>query len=156
MIVSANAYCAGRTRTPGRGIPPIVEAEVNAAVGRFQARHGLTPDGALGPRTIAALQVPVATRARQITLALERLRWLPDLGARRVVVVNIPMFRLWAWEAGQLGAPPARSMEVIVGRAMRNETPVFLSTMDHLIFRPYWNVPVSIVREEVLPAIMQA
>lgn len=123
------------------------------AVRRFQARHGLTADGTIGARTVAALQVPVAFRADQIALALERLRWLPDLGRRRVVAVNIPMFRLWAWEAGPLEAPPVLTMEVIVGRALRHETPVFVETLDHLIFRPYWNVPTSIVRDEVLPAI---
>jgi L,D-transpeptidase YcbB len=123
------------------------------AVRRFQARHGLTADGTIGARTVAALQVPVAARAEQMVLALERLRWLPDLGRRRVVAVNIPMFRLWAWEAGPLEAPPVLTMEVIVGRALRHETPVFVETLDHLIFRPYWNVPTSIVRDEVLPAI---
>lgn len=132
---------------------PIYDQRLSAAVARFQARHGLAPDGALGPRTIAALQVPVSTRVQQITLALERLRWLPDLGTRRVVVVNIPMFHAWAWEAGQLAAPPARSMAVIVGRAMRTQTPVFVATLGHVVFRPYWNVPASIVRGEVLPAI---
>lgn len=131
----------------------VYQEPLVAAVRRFQTRHGLTPDGALGARTIAALQVPIAARAEQIALALERLRWLPDLGTRRVVAVNIPMFRLWAWEAGPLEAPPVRSMEVIVGRAIRHETPVFVETMDHVIFRPYWNVPSSIVRDEVLPAI---
>lgn len=123
------------------------------AVRRFQLRHGLAVDGALGERTAAALAVPVATRADQIALALERLRWLPDLGTRPVILVNIPMFRLWAWDAGALARPPARSMEVIVGRAMRTETPVFVATMDHVIFRPYWNVPASMVRGEVLPAL---
>lgn len=123
-----------------------------SSVRRFQSRHGLTPDGTIGPRTVAAFQVPVATRTEQITLALERLRWLPDLGTRRVVVVNIPMFRLWAWEAGLLDGPPVQTMPVIVGRAMRHHTPVFVETLDHLIFRPYWNVPTSILRNEVLPA----
>lgn len=131
----------------------IYGAPLVAAVRRFQARHGLTADGTIGTRTVAALQVPVASRADQIALALERLRWLPDLGTRRVVAVNIPMFRLWAWEAGELDAPPVATMEVIVGRALRHETPVFVETLDHLIFRPYWNVPVSIVHNEVLPAI---
>ncbi len=123
------------------------------AVRRFQRRHGLTPDGAIGGRTLAALQVPLATRVQQIELALERLRWLPDLGTRPVVAVNIPMFRLWAWDAGGLGAPPAVSMAVIVGRARRTETPQFTATMTQVIFRPYWNVPASILRDEVLPAV---
>ncbi len=141
---------------PSAAPPPgtaIYGEPLVTAVRRFQARHGLTPDGTIGARTVAALQVPVAARAEQIVLALERLRWLPDLGPRRVVAVNIPMFRLWAWEAGQLDAPPVATMEVIVGRALRHETPVFVETLDHVIFRPYWNVPVSIVRNEVLPAL---
>jgi len=120
---------------------------------RFQGRHGLTSDGAIGTRTVAALQVPAAARADQIALALERLRWLPDLGTRRVVAVNIPMFRLWAWEPGPLDEAPVFATDVIVGRAVRTETPVFVETLDHVIFRPYWNVPSSIVRDEVLPAI---
>ncbi len=124
-----------------------------SAVRRFQGRHGLTPDGTIGARTVAALQVPVAARADQIVLALERLRWLPDLGTRRVVAVNIPMFRLWAWEPGPLDQAPVFATDVIVGRAVRTETPVFVETLDHVIFRPYWNVPPSIVRDEVLPAI---
>lgn len=125
------------------------------AVRRFQLRHGLTPDGALGGRTLAALQVPLATRVQQIELALERLRWLPELGRRPIVAVNIPMFRLWAWDVGGLDAPPAVSMAVIVGRARRTETPLFTATMTQVIFRPYWNVPASILRNETLPAVRQ-
>jgi len=68
-------------------------------VARFQTRHGLTADGVLGARTLAALSVTPSARASQIAIALERLRWLPDLGTRRVVAVNIPMFELWAWDA---------------------------------------------------------
>lgn len=131
----------------------IYDEPLVTAVRRFQTRHGLTADGTIGTRTVAALQVPVASRADQIALALERLRWLPDLGTRRVVVVNIPMFRLWTWDAGPLDVPPVATMGVIVGRAQVHETPVFVETLDHLIFRPYWNVPASIVRDEVLPAI---
>ena len=65
---------------------------------RFQTRHGLEPDGVLGKSTQAALRVPLAMRVRQIELALERLRWVPHLGDKRFVAVNIPMFRLWAWD----------------------------------------------------------
>lgn len=128
------------------------DAATADAVAHFQRRHGLQADGRLGPRTLAALQVSPAERATAIALALERLRWLPDLGGRRTVAVNIPMFQLAAWEAGRLNAAPAFTMDVIVGRAATTETPVFVETMDHLIFRPYWNVPPSILDAEVLPA----
>lgn len=121
------------------------------AVRRFQARHGLAPDGVLGRATRAALQVPAARRVRQIELALERMRWLPHLGGRRFVAINIPMFRLWAVDPA-LAAPPLE-MDVIVGRALDTRTPVFMEQMRYLVFRPYWNVPRSIVRNEILPAL---
>ena len=123
------------------------------AVRRFQARHGLEADGVIGRATLAALDVAPARRVRQIELAMERLRWLPHRSGRPFIAINIPMFRLWAWEAGAAESAPTLRMGVIVGRAMRTNTPVFADEMTHLIFRPYWNVPRSILRNEVLPAV---
>ncbi len=124
-----------------------------AALRRFQTRHGLEADGVLGRATLAALAVAPASRVRQIELAMERLRWLPRRTGRLFVAINIPMFRLWAWDGASPEASPALAMGVIVGRAMRTQTPVFADEMTHLVFRPYWNVPRSILRNEVLPAI---
>lgn len=118
---------------------------------RFQQRHGLEPDGVIGRATHAALRVPIAWRARQIELALERLRWMPDLGPGRTVILNIPMFRLWALDAPD--AAPALTMRAIVGRALKTTTPVFADEIQYLIFRPYWNIPRSILVNEVLPAV---
>ena len=122
-------------------------------VKRFQVRHGLEPDGVLGSATQAALQVPLAWRVRQIELALERLRWLPHLGAERFLAVNIPMFHLWGWDSIPADGAPSFGMGVIVGRALDTKTPVFVEEMRYLIFRPYWNIPASITRHEVLPAL---
>jgi murein L,D-transpeptidase YcbB/YkuD len=124
-----------------------------SAVQRFQARHGLAVDGVIGRETFAALRVPLAWRARQIELSLERLRWLPHLQHQRLVAVNVPMFRLAAWDVFPGEGSPALTTEVIVGRALRTQTPVFADQMRYLIFRPYWNVPASIVRGEILPAV---
>lgn len=62
------------------------------------------------------------------------------------------MFRLWAWDAVD-GRPPAFGMDAIVGRASRTQTPVFMEDLREVIFRPYWNVPPSILRGEILPAL---
>ena len=119
-----------------------------AAVAGFQARHGLAVDSAVGPRTRAALAVPAASRARQIAANLERYRWLPpDLGRRRIVV-NIPAFRLDAWD----GERRALRMRVVVGRELvSRRTPVFSDSMSYVQFGPYWNVPRGIAVEEILP-----
>ena len=128
------------------------DATLAEGVSRFQNRHGLAADGVIGRATLAALNVPLAHRVQQLELALERLRWLPDLGARPFVGINIPMFRLWAWDpAAPAGA--LISMRVVVGRALNTQTPVLLEEMRYLVFRPYWNVPRSIVRNEMLPAL---
>ena len=131
----------------GRYAGPLVDA-----VTRFQIRHGLVPDGVLGASTFAAMHTPLAWRVRQIELGLERLRWLPHAGEGRLVLVNIPMFRLWAWNARLRGAP-AMSSDVIVGRAFRTRTPLFVEALREVIFRPYWTVPASILRNEILPQV---
>jgi murein L,D-transpeptidase YcbB/YkuD len=141
---------------PDQAAPPAsarYEGAIVEGVKRFQTRHGLEPDGVIGRRTQAALDVPVAGRVRQIELALERLRWLPDLGDRRFAAINIPMFRLWVWDSIPPDGAPAFGMGVIVGRALDTETPVFVEDMRELIFKPYWNVPSSILREEILPIL---
>jgi murein L,D-transpeptidase YcbB/YkuD len=136
------------TQEPGR-----YEGRIIDGVKHFQIRHGLEPDGVLGQNTMAALRVPLTSRVRLIELALERLRWLPHLGDERLIALNIPMFRLWAWDTIPPDGTPLFGMDVIVGRALSTQTPVFVAEMDEVIFRPYWNVPRSILRHEVLPRI---
>ena len=122
-------------------------------VKRFQIRHGLQADGVIGKGTQAALRVPLSLRVRQIELALERLRWLPHIGDERLLLVNIPMFQLWGWDSIPPIEAPTFGMGVIVGRALNTQTPVFAEEMRYLIFRPYWNVPSSILRKEILPTL---
>ena len=119
-----------------------------AAVKRFQARHGLDPDGVVGWRTVAALNEPVEARIRQIELNLERWRWLArDLGQRHIRV-NIADYSLEVVEKGEV----VLAMPVIVGTTYR-KTPVFSAQMTYLEFAPYWTVPPTILREDKLPAI---
>jgi len=96
---------------------------------------------------------PDSSAVHKIELAMERLRWLSELGSGRLLVVNIPMFRLWAFEKDRLDGMPSLDMGVIVGRAQTTRTPVFVSDMRSVVFRPFWNVPDSILRKEILPAV---
>jgi murein L,D-transpeptidase YcbB/YkuD len=132
---------------------PAYDGAVVEAVRHFQMRHGLDQDGVIGARTQAALRVPLAWRVRQIELAMERLRWLPHLNPDRFLAVNIPMFRLWVWDSIPPNGAPSFGMDVIVGRDLNRQTPVFVEEMEYLVFRPYWNVPASILRGEILPAL---
>jgi L,D-transpeptidase YcbB len=129
------------------------EGALVEAVRRFQARHELEPDGLIGPGTLAALNVPYAIRARQIALAMERLRVLPPLGRQRFIVVNIPAFRLFAFDSvGGTGAPTLQ-MKVVTGKALDTRTPVLFEELRYIEFRPYWNVPRSILVKELLPLL---
>jgi L,D-transpeptidase YcbB len=124
------------------------------AVRRFQARHGLAPDGALGKDTVVELQKPLASRVLQIELAMERLRWLPDITAKSIIAINIPSYRLWAFTDANRNGAPSVAMRIVVGRdAAARRTPVFIGAMRYLELNPYWNVPRSIALQEILPRI---
>jgi murein L,D-transpeptidase YcbB/YkuD len=124
---------------------PLVDA-----VKRFQRRHGLDDDGRLGPDTMRQLNVPLQDRVRQLQLTLERWRWLPAEFSAPPIIVNIPDFRLRAFDENN---KVVMDMRVVVGKAMRTQTPVFSRDMIYVVLRPYWNVPPSILRGEIVPAI---
>jgi murein L,D-transpeptidase YcbB/YkuD len=122
-----------------------------AALQRFQRRHGLDDDGAIGRATWAALTRPLAERVRQIELSLERARWLPPRLDSPPIIVNIPQYRLFAFETTDDREDAMLQMKVIVGRTYPSQnTPVFAADMRFVVFRPYWDVPPSIVRDEFL------
>jgi len=131
----------------------IYTPALSSAVRRFQARHGLLEDGLLGSGTLAALSVPVSRRVAQLALTLERLRWVPPPSSGRVVAVNVPTYRLWAFDARDNFSTPALEMRVIVGTAARTQTPLFIGRMRYLEFNPYWNVPPSIQAGEIVPKL---
>jgi len=130
--------------------PGLYQGAIVAAVRSFQERHGLDPDGRLGKGTIAAMNVPLTWRLEQIRLALERWRWLPASFSQPPIVVNIPEFMLRAY--GPDGTAELR-MRVVVGRAFQHRTPVFTGNLRTVVFRPYWNVPLSIQRAELVPKL---
>ncbi len=132
------------------GLADAYDSSLAEGVKRFEQRHGLVADGVLDAVTVAALNVPVGDRIRQIELNLERWRWLPaDLG-RRYVMVNVPSFQLAAHEDGR----PAVAMKVVTGKPDR-PTPVFTDDMTTVVFSPYWNVPPTIAEDEIIPAVLR-
>jgi murein L,D-transpeptidase YcbB/YkuD len=134
-------------------VPPnsqIYSGVLVDALKHFQERHGIDPDGRIGKTTLKQLNVPLSRRVRQLQIALERWRWVPDFFEQPPIVVNIPEFRLRAYnQSYQIEL----DMKVVVGGAFRHQTPVFLDNMQYVIFRPYWNVPVSIQKDELLPKL---
>jgi murein L,D-transpeptidase YcbB/YkuD len=120
------------------------------AVKSSQRRYGRTADGRIVAQTVADLNVPLSSRVREMQLTLERWRWLPvDLHAAPIVA-NVPEFRLRAYDENY---KIALTMNVVVGKAYDHDTPVFRDTMQYVVFRPYWNVPYSIAKTEMLPRI---
>jgi murein L,D-transpeptidase YcbB/YkuD len=143
---------------PASGVTPGDAARLDpalaAAVRAFQLRHGLAGDGALGRSTFAALTTPFDRRIEQIELAMERMRWLPPRIETPPIVVNIPQFRLFAFRTTEDRESAMLTMPVVVGQVFPSRnTPVFAADMRYVILRPYWDVPTSIARKEVLPDI---
>jgi L,D-transpeptidase YcbB len=126
----------------------LFDAPLQAALVKFQEEHGLDTDGKVGKGTLAALDVPVEQRIRQMEINLDRWRWLPrDLG-ERYIMVNIAGFHLDVVEGGR----PVLSMKIVAGKPT-TRTPMFSGVMKNVVLNPYWNVPPDIARKEVLPRI---
>ncbi len=119
------------------------------AVKRFQRRHGLRPDGYINLDTLAELNVPLSDRVEQLRLTLERYRWLHYDPTQPRIIVNIPGFRLYALEKnGKVGL----TMTVDVGDGY-TRTPILEDKIQYIVFRPYWDVPLNIEKDEIVPNI---
>ena len=125
--------------------PPLQEA-----VKRFQRRHGLHDDAMVSPEVVAAMNVSVDHRIRQIEMNLERWRWLPRELGERYILVNIPEYRLEVWDGGKVPV----TMRVVVGK-QDTQTPIFNDEMTYVVFSPYWNVPPDIAQGETLPEVLK-
>jgi len=130
----------------------IYDGALVDAVKNFQRRLGRDPNGRIDAQTLADLNVPLSRRVRQMQLTLERWRWLPSTYQQAPILANIPEFRLRAYDKDfKIGV----TMNVVVGKAYGHDTPVFSETMQYVVFRPYWEVPYSITRAEMIPHILR-
>lgn len=124
------------------------DLELIGAVKAFQRRHGLTPDGAFGPNSGRSLNISVEDRIEQIVINMERLRWMPDDLGARYAFVNLANFQLEV----VFDKKVVYETRVVVG-SDADRTPVFSDRMTYLVLNPYWNIPPSIAKKEMLPQL---
>jgi murein L,D-transpeptidase YcbB/YkuD len=150
---ATSGHTAGAPPSPVA--PPVAsgsryDAALAGAVARFQKRHGFAPDSVLREATVRALNVPAAYRAKQMAANLERHRWLPRALGMRYIYVNVPSFRLDAYDGGR----QALTMRVVVGDEFEDRaTPAFSDSLETVVFRPYWNITDDIAAKETWPKI---
>jgi murein L,D-transpeptidase YcbB/YkuD len=128
------------------GISPAFDSYVDAAVKRFQLRHGLPSDGVMGEYSYAAMNVSAPVRLGQLDTNLVRLRAMSGFLGDRYVMVNIPAAQIEAVEAGRV----VLRHTAIVGKIDR-QTPILNSKINEVIVNPFWNAPESIVRKDIIP-----
>lgn len=133
---------------PGADTSQVFNDTLELAVKRFQTAMGYKPDGVINTQLIKDLNVPAITRVQQILMNMGRMRWMPTEPSGRLIVVNIPEFVLHVYE----GKGEAWRMNVVVGKEGHN-TMMFSGDLNQVVFSPYWNVPPSIVKNEILPEL---
>lgn len=126
------------------------DAELVAAVKKYQLRYGYKTDSLISPKHIKEMNIPISERIKQIMVNMERCRWIsPDIiNAKELIVVNIPSFKLNFFRDGrsELESP------VVVG-ANVTKTEIFSGKLSYIVFSPYWNLPQSIINKEVKPGM---
>ena len=126
----------------------LFDAELERSIRAFQAAHGLDTDGKIRKALITELNIPPLTRIRKILLNLERMSWMPPDPAGKLILVNIPEYRLHVQEDGKR----VFDMKVVVGKEGHG-TVLFSGSLDRITFNPYWNIPPSIVQKEIVPSM---
>ncbi len=144
---AAKAPPATAPTAPVKVHSTVYTADLSDAVKHYQSRYALTADGKLTAATVAALNVPLSARVQQLDDSLERWRWLPNEYVNAPLMVNLPEFVLRGYNPNHT---LDFTMKVVVGKVVGDhDTPVFAHEMKYLIFRPYWNVPTSIIKKEL-------
>ncbi len=141
---------SGDLREEGKKAGDAFDAALEAALRRFQARHGLEPSGVLGAATLESLDISPQDEVRKLELNLERWRWLPRELGGRFIHVNVADFELEVCEKFKR----VLAMKVVVGSEAW-QTPDFSSTMIELVVNPFWTIPVPVLLKEISQYILQ-
>lgn len=120
------------------------------AISDFQHRHGLETDGILGKQTVREINRSAKSRAVQLEVNLERAKQISAFGNSRYILVNVPEYKLYVIENGEA----IYETRVVVGKK-KHKTPVISSEISEFVLNPYWNVPKSITKNEIIPKIQE-
>ncbi|HSB92833.1 MAG TPA: L,D-transpeptidase family protein, partial [Flavitalea sp.] len=126
----------------------LFDDSLQSAVKRFQQRYGLSADGVVGGKTLLEMNAPLSGRIRQLLVNMERMKWVPAEPSGDFLFVNIPEFTLHGYENGK----HKFKMNVVVG-STQNHTVIFTGKLKYVVFSPFWNVPASILKNEIIPGI---
>jgi murein L,D-transpeptidase YcbB/YkuD len=126
----------------------LFDSQMEAAVKSFQKRNGMVTDGRAGPSFFREINQPPSAVIRKLITNMERARWLPVIRGHHYITINIPSFTLTAFDQDTV----TFTMNVVVGKEV-HQTVVFSGEIKYVVFSPYWNVPPSIMKKEILPAL---
>lgn len=135
---------------PASDTVAIFDEGLESAVKTVQGTYGLKQDGIVTRDLVKALNVPVQARLQQILINMQRMHWIPAEPEGKLIVVNIPEFMLHVKDAKR----DVFNMPIVVGKEGTN-TVLFSGNLNQVVFSPYWNVPESIVTNELLPDMAQ-
>ena len=133
---------------PGTDTSSVFTDTLELAVKKFQKRHGYKQDGIISAAVIKDMNVPARERLMQVLINMDRMRWMPQQPVGNLIVVNLPEFMLHVYEGKKL----LFDMVVVVGK-VGNNTMMFNGDLNQIYFSPYWNIPQSIIKNEIMPAI---
>ena len=128
----------------------VFDETLALAVSDFQYRHGLEADGVLGRKTVREINKSAKQRALQLEVNLERAKQISELGSNRYILVNVPEYKLYVIENGKT----IYETRVVVGKK-KHKTPVLTSEISEFVLNPYWNVPTSITKNEIIPKLQE-
>ncbi len=126
----------------------VFDEPLQESVKAYQLRNGLTEDGVAGPALIRDLNLPCSSIIEKILVNMERCRWLPSEPGEEYFVVNIPAYKLYLFDKDSL----QWDMNVVTGAPL-HKTTVFSGRLNQVVFSPYWNVPSSIYKNEIVPGM---
>jgi len=148
VILQVKQRLAASGDLTGADSTTLYDSSLVMAVKQAQMRFGFKEDAVIDNALVSALNVPVKKRIEQLLINLERMRWLPEKPADSRIVANIPEFKIHVFENNA----EVFDMNIVVGKE-GNSTVIFNDELKYIVFSPYWNVPRSIVKNEILPAM---